>query len=46
MNYSYVKLNAKKKLVNHNLKSFLVSMVSYVSIFALVALNYYFYIFT
>lgn len=45
MNYSYVKLNAKKKLVNHNLKSFLVSMVSYVSIFALVALNYYFYIF-
>lgn len=45
MNYSYIKLNAKKKLVNNNLKSFLVSIVPYVSILALVVLNYYLYIF-
>lgn len=45
MNFSYIKLNAKKNLVRNYLKSFIMSVLPYVSIFALCGLNYYFYIF-
>lgn len=45
MNFSYIKLNAKKNLVKNHLKSFIMSVLPYVSIFALCVLNYYFYIF-
>ncbi len=45
MNFSYIKLNAKKKLVRNYLKSFVMSALPYVSIFTLFGLNYYFYIF-
>ena len=45
MNFSYIKLNAKKKLVRNYLKSFVMSALPYVSIFTLFGLNYYYYIF-
>lgn len=45
MNTSYIKLNAKKRLVNNHLKSFLVSVFPYVSIVSLTVLNYYLFIF-
>lgn len=45
MNFSYIKLNAKKNLVRNYFKSFVLSALPYVSIFTLSGLNYYFYIF-
>ncbi len=45
MNFSYIKLNAKKRLVKNTLKSFVISFLPYVTIFLLTAFNYYLYIF-
>ena len=42
MNFSYIKLNAKKNLVRNYFKSFVLSALPYVSIFTLSGLNYYF----
>ena len=43
MNTSYIKLNAKKHLVKCHFKCFLVSILPYVTIVLLGALNYYLY---
>ena len=43
MNTSYIKLNAKKHLVKCHFKCFLVSILPYVTIILLGALNYYLY---
>lgn len=43
MNTSYIKLNAKKHLVKCHFKCFLVSVLPYVTIVSLGALNYYLY---
>lgn len=45
MEFSYIKLNAKKRLVKNHFKCFLISFFPYVTIFLLTALNYYLYIF-
>lgn len=45
MEFSFIKLNAKKRLVKNHFKSFLISALPYVNIFLLTALNYYLYIF-
>ncbi len=45
MDFSYIKLNAKKRLVKNNLKSFMIAFLPYVTIFLLTVLNYYLYIF-
>lgn len=45
MEFSYVKLNAKKRLVKKHFKCFLISSFPYVTIFLLTVLNYYLYIF-
>lgn len=45
MEFSYIKLNAKKRLVKNHFKCFLVSVFPYVTIFLLTVLNYYLYIF-
>lgn len=45
MNFSYIKLDAKKRLVRNQCKSFLISFVPYVTIILLTVLNYYLYIF-
>ncbi len=45
MDFSYIKLNAKKRLVKNNFKSFAVSFLPYVTIVLLAVLNYYLYIF-
>ncbi len=43
MNTSYIKLKAKKSLVNNHFKCFLISILPYVVIFSLIGLNYYLY---
>lgn len=43
MNTSYIKLNAKKRLVKCHFKCFLVSILPYVTIVLLCVLNYYLY---
>lgn len=44
MNLSFIKLDAKKRLVNNNLKCFFISILPYVTIILLSVLNYYLYI--
>lgn len=44
MNTSYIKLSAKKHLVQSHFKCFLISVLPYVTIILLVTLNYYLYI--
>lgn len=45
MEFSYIKLNAKKRLVKNHFKCFLISSFPYVTIVLLTVLNYYLYIF-
>lgn len=45
MKFSYIKLNAQKRLVKNHFKCFLISVFPYVNIFLLTVLNYYLYIF-
>ena len=45
MKYSYIKLNAQKKLMKNHFICFCVSVLPYVTIVLLMLLNYYFYIF-
>jgi|GEM_PF-6502363 len=44
MNTSYIKLKAKKTLVNNHFKSFLISIFPYAVIVSLSGLNYYLYV--
>ena len=44
MNTSYIKLKAKKALVNNHFKCFLISILPYVVIVSLTVLNYYLYV--
>ena len=45
MKFSYIKLNAQKKLVKNHFKSLVISALPYVIILLLTILNYYLYIF-
>lgn len=44
MNTSYIKLKAKKSLVNNHFKCFLISVLPYVVIVSLIGMNYYLYV--
>lgn len=45
MKFSYIKLNAQKKLIKNHITCFCVSILPYVTIILLTLLNYYLYIF-